>query len=155
MLSFIYTYNLQQPSCIMVTMVLLRCYQSFKSFKVTFALKVPLTIYLFYNLCRFALELSTIILIMIFLSSFKVTLTIYLFHNLCRFILELSTNILSMIFLYSFKVTSTIYLFYNLCRFNFVVLACTEDKPINNDPSSLKVIFTFYFTISTFLYQMF
>ena len=126
-----------------------------KSFKVTFALKVTPAIYLFYNLCRFALEPSTILLIMIFLSSFKVTSTIYLFYNLYRFILELSTNILTMIFLSSFKVTSTIYLFYNICRFNFVVLACTEYKPINNDPTFLKVIFTFYLTISTFLYQVF
>ena len=97
--------------------------QTAKSFKVTFALKVTLTIHLFYNLCRFALELGTNILIMIFLSSFKVT--------------------------------STIYLFYNLCSFTFVVLTCTKYKPINNDPSSLKVIFTFYFTIFTFLYQVF
>ena len=75
--------------------------QTVKSFKVTFALKVTLTIYLFYNLCRFALELSSNTLTMIFLSSFKVTPTIYLFYNLCRFILELSTNILIMIFLSS------------------------------------------------------
>ena len=90
--------------------------------------------YLFYNLCRIALELRTIILIMTFLSSFKVTLTIYLFYNLCRFALELRTIILIMIFLSFFKVTLTINLFYNLCRFNFVILACTQYKPINNDP---------------------
>ena len=131
--------------------------QTVKSFKVTLVLKVTLTIYLFYNLCRFALELSSNTLTMIILSSFKVTPTIYLFYNLCRFILELSTNILIMIFLSSFKVTPTIYLFYNLCRFTFVVLACTKYKPINNDSSSLKVIFTFYvvYAIFTFLYQVF
>ena len=118
-------------------------------------MKVTPAIYLFYNLCSFALEPSNILLIMIFLSSFKVTSTIYLFYHLCRFILELSTNILTMIFLSSFKVTSTIYLFYHLCRFTLVVLACTEYKPINSNPPFLKVIFTFYLTISTFLYQVF
>ena len=128
--------------------------QTVKSFKVTFALKVTLTIYLFYNLCRFSLELSTNILIMIILSSFKVTSTIYLFYNLCRCILVLSytkykhiNNDPS-----SFKVISTIYLFYIPFTFPLVVLTCTKYKDINNDPSSFKVIFTFYFTISTFLY---
>ena len=61
-----------------------------QSFKVTFALKVTLTIYLFYNLYRFFLELSTNILTMIILSSFKVIFTLYLFYNLCRCILVLS-----------------------------------------------------------------
>ena len=64
--------------------------QTVKSFKVTFALKVTLTIYLFYNLCIFALELGTNILTMIILSSFKVTPAIYLFYNLLRHILVLS-----------------------------------------------------------------
>ena len=94
----------------MVAKVLLRCYQflyvmiiyglhTVKSFKATFTLMVILTIYLFYNLCRFLLELSINTLIMIFLSFFKVTFTIYLFYNLCRFSHELSTNILIMIHL--------------------------------------------------------
>ena len=141
MLSFIYTYSLQQPSCIMAAMVLLRCYQhhrcydhiraaTVKFFKVTFALKVTLTIYLFYNLCRFALVLHTNILTNIILSSFKVTSTIYLFYNLYRFALELSTNILTMIILSSFKVTFTIYLFYNLCRC-ILELTYTRYKHIN------------------------
>ena len=64
--------------------------QMVKSFKVTFALNVTFTIYLFYNLCRFAIELIINILTMIILSSFMVTCTIYLFYNLCRCILVLS-----------------------------------------------------------------
>ena len=134
MFSFIYTYSLQQPSCIMVAMVLLRCYQHHRCYNHIWAANCkvfqdylclegdPYYIFILQSL-QICLELSTILLIMIFLSSFKMTLIIYLF--------------------------------YNLYRFNYVVLACTEYKPINNNPSSLKVIFTFYFTISTFLYQVF
>ena len=112
--------------------------------------KVTSTIYLFYNLCRFVLELSTNILIMIILSSFKVTSTIYLFYNLCRFVLELSTNILTMTFLSSFKVTSTIYLFYNLWGLPLLHWLALNRSLLIMIQSALKVIFTFYFTIFTF-----
>ena len=76
--------------------------QTVKPFNVTFALKVTLTIYLFYNLCRFALELSTNILTMIILSSFKVTSTIYftISADVFLYCLTLGTNILIMISFY-------------------------------------------------------
>ena len=82
MLSLIYTYSFW-PSCIMVSMVLLRCcqYRCYdhiwaaicKSFNDTFALKVTLIIYLFFNLCRLNNTFT-----------FKVILSIYLFYNFCR-----------------------------------------------------------------------
>ena len=100
MLSFIYTYSLQQPSCIMVAMVLLRYYQYHRCYDHIWAANCKVfqgylclegdPYYVFYNLCRFALELSSNTLTMIILSSFKVTSTIYLFYNLCRCILVLS-----------------------------------------------------------------
>ena len=71
-------YPLHYISANILTMIIL------SSFKVTS------TIYLFYNLSRFALELSTNILTMIIFSSFKVTSTIYLFYNLSKCILLMS-----------------------------------------------------------------
>ena len=75
--------------------------QTVKSFKVTFALKVTLTIYLFYNLCRFALELSINISIMIILSSSRWPL-LYIYFTFSGdfpllYWLSLSTSILIMI----------------------------------------------------------
>ena len=108
--------------------------QTVKSFKVTFALKVPLTIYLFYNLCRFALELSPNMLAMIILSFFKVTSTIHLFFNLCRCFLVLSYT-----------------------RYKHSFIRHTKHKDICNNLLLSAGIINHteeeYFTISTFLYQ--
>ena len=129
MLSFIYIYSLQQPSCIMIAIALLRCYQHHRCYDHIWVANCSLS--------RLPLH-------------WMWTLTIYLFYNLCRFPLELCTNILTMIILSSFKVTSTIYLFYNLCRC-ILVLSYTRYTHINNDlsfyPSRWSLLYI-YFTIS-------
>ena len=128
MLSFIYTYSLQQPLCIMVSMVLLRCYQYLRCYDHIWDANCkviqgqlylegdPYNIFILQSLqicpCARYTKYKHICNDLSF-CSFKVTFTIYLFSNICRFALVLSTNILTMIFLSSFKVTFTIYLFYN------------------------------------------
>ena len=133
MLSFVSIYSLQQPSCIMVAMVLLRCYQYHRCYDHIWAANCK-------SLSRSPLPRRWHLLYIYFTISADVSL----------YCLTLSTNILIWSFFLSFKVTFTIFLFYNLCRC-ILVLSYTKYKHINNDlsfyPSRWPLLYT-YFIIS-------
>ena len=115
MFTFIYFYSLQQPFCIMVTMVLLRCYQYHRCYDHIWAANCKV---FQGNLC---LEGDPYyIFILQYLQICPCTMYTR-YKHICN---DLS--------FYSFKVIFTIYLFYNLYRC-IIVLSCTKYKHINND----------------------